>query len=119
VNHSHLQITFEGYNDSLNAVHETFFAELQKFTEVRNETRFDSLLATLVKDKQNLEKGTPLSVAFDLQKQCLIDNHFGYEALIENVSKITFSEYTKFKKAWLDQATCDILIEGNISEADA
>lgn len=58
-------------------------------------------------------------MAFDLQKQCLIDNHFGYEALISNVSKLTFQEYSKFKSAFLDQATCDILIEGNISEPQA
>ena len=43
VNHSHLSITFEGYNDSLDAVHATFFSELRKFQDVRNETRFNSL----------------------------------------------------------------------------
>jgi secreted Zn-dependent insulinase-like peptidase len=118
-NQSNLIIRFEGYNDSLAAVHKKFFEELEKFTKVRNEPRFQSLLANLVKRTQNLEKDGPLSLAFDLQQECLMDNHFGHHSQIAAVQKITFPNYKTFKSAFLDYSTLEILIEGNISAPTA
>lgn len=118
-NQSNLIIKFEGYNDSLAAVHKKFFEELEKFTQVRNEPRFQNLLANLVKRTQNLEKGSPLSLAFDLLQECLMDNHFGHLTQIAAVQKITFPSYSTFKSRFLDNSTLEILISGNISAQTA
>lgn len=110
-------VGFAGYHDAQERMLGDLFARVAGF-EVDPE-RFEIQRAKAVREWKNRAKARPINQAFDAMYEAIYPWRVGREEAVEVASQLTAADLQAFAASVFDEATAQMLVHGNHTEAGA
>eukprot|EP01022_Parablepharisma_sp_SALTPOND_P016358 TRINITY_DN2384_c0_g1_i1.p1 TRINITY_DN2384_c0_g1~~TRINITY_DN2384_c0_g1_i1.p1 ORF type:complete len:986 (+),score=115.66 TRINITY_DN2384_c0_g1_i1:102-3059(+) len=110
---------FSGFNDSLPQLVDAFLSKLQKFAPEQHKEHFETILASEIKSSTSYLKTTPHVIGSDMYPTGLASFGADQETELKLLQNITFDNFIRYSKGWLQKAKLNWFIAGNIAEETA